>query len=154
MLTLTLGTVAVAGLGLGAELGPAKPPFGNRHDMHVAMLRVLVAHGKPVDAAPEVLFELAHHLLRPGFQVDLMRRVLVLGVRRQHQAVDVVVLVHAIDARVRGGFADPAVSIPYLSVLAFDPARCSGGRRSGRGLWPAAGLLSALGCRAESSPRL
>ena len=87
--------------------------------MHVAVFRVLVAHGKPVDAAPEVLLELLHHLLRPRLQVELVRRVLMLGVRRKHQAIDVVVLLHAIDARVRGGFADPTVAIPYLAVLAL-----------------------------------
>jgi hypothetical protein len=87
--------------------------------MDVAMFRMLVADGEPVDAAAEVLLELEHHLLRPGFQVELMCRVLVLGVRREHQAVDVVVFVDAVDALVRAELADAAVAIPYLAVLAL-----------------------------------
>ena len=40
-----------------------------------------------------------------------------LGVRRQHQAVDVVVFVDAIDALVCTEFGDAPVAIPDLAVL-------------------------------------
>ena len=83
------------------------------------MLRMLVADGEPFDAPAEVLLELVHHLLRPRFQVQLARSILMLGVRREHQAIDVVVLVDAVDALVRAGFADAAVAIPHFAVLAL-----------------------------------
>lgn len=111
--------IAVASLSDRAKLVDPKPLLRNRDDMDVAMLGMLVADGEPVDATTEVPFELLHHLLRPRLKVELVRRVLMFRVRREHQAVDVVVLVDAVDALVRAEFADVAVAIPHLAVLAL-----------------------------------
>ena len=93
-------SLAIAGGAHRAEVARVQSLLGNRHHVYMPMLRMLVTDPEPLNPPTEILFEPRHDLLRPSLQIELARRILMLGVRGEHQPVDVVVCMDAIDARV------------------------------------------------------
>jgi len=94
-----------------------EPPLRDGNDVDMTVVRVVVADCKPVDAPPEVLLELRHDALRPEPKIQAATEVLVLGVRREYQPIDVVRRLDAIEAGVGTLFSDPAYAVPHLAVL-------------------------------------
>ena len=71
-----LRRVAVARGPHGSELADVEPSLADGDDVHVPVVGVVMADGKPLDASTEILVELSHHLLRPPPKVELPTSVL------------------------------------------------------------------------------
>jgi hypothetical protein len=92
--------LAIAGGAHRAEVARVQSLLGHRHHVYMPMLRMLVTDPEPLNLPAKILLEPRHDLLGPSLQIELARGILMLWVRGEHQPVDVVVRVDAIDARV------------------------------------------------------